>query len=295
MAVPTPAIPDGPSPRWYRGGRKARVERGKPPPGGTRCFGYVVRFEGTVAAEVSLLHEARDRLFSGESVRGVCNDWLERGVVTATGNHWYPQALKRILSSATLSAQREHDGHFFPGTWPPIFSPSDTTRLREMFDADNTSPRRRAARTGLLTGYLRCGGCGKALTSSRTDRKARRYVCMAPRSKDHARGVFALAEPAEAVIEEWVHGVIAASGDLSQSGDEADQIREAAMPRLPLNHFVARYEGRPDEFRRAWIVQSLEWRRSVVGGLFEKILLMPATKSGRQSFDPTRLHPVWRV
>ena len=105
-------------------------EQGLPPSNGRRCFGYTRGYTAIVPEEAALLREARDRLYAGESMRGVCFDFQVRGVVSTAGNAWRTQILKRLLLSSTLSGQREHEGRLFQGTWEPIFAPEDTERLR---------------------------------------------------------------------------------------------------------------------------------------------------------------------
>ena len=50
-------------------------EQGMPPSHGRRCFGYTKRYEALVPEEAALVREAINRLFAGESVRGLCFDW----------------------------------------------------------------------------------------------------------------------------------------------------------------------------------------------------------------------------
>jgi hypothetical protein len=263
------------------------VERGEAPPGGTRCFGYTARFTGVVESEARLLLEARNRLYAGESVRGICEDWEGRCIATTAGKRWYPQALKRILSSATLSAQREREGRFYAGRWPAIFAPSDTEALRALFAtfADETGPH--SGRKSLLTWYLRCGVCGGTLTTSRTSKKVRCYICANTHGADQPSGVLAVAEPLENVVSEWIFSaLVRLSEGMSPPFEE---------PAPQSRHFLAAYLGDELGLRRAWSVESLEWKRAVVGACFEHLVLMPAILKGRQAFDPKRLVPTWRL
>jgi site-specific DNA recombinase len=161
-----------------RSRRKAQElrERGAPPINSRRAFGYTKDFSWVVPEEAALLGEARDRLFAGESLRGIAIDWDKRGVLSSEGNPFRAQVLKRLLLSATLSGQRENDGQLWPGQWPAIFTPDDTKRLRGLFEAKRTSPIG-TTRKSLLAGLLRCGRCGQRLTSSRRNDGSRQYIC----------------------------------------------------------------------------------------------------------------------
>src|SRR6185312_15088402 len=78
--------------------RKAQEQReqGLPPSNGRRCFGYERGYTAVVPEEAALLREARDRLFAGESMRGICFDFQARGIVSTAGNLWRAQILKRL-------------------------------------------------------------------------------------------------------------------------------------------------------------------------------------------------------
>jgi site-specific DNA recombinase len=73
---------------------------------------------------------------------------------------------------------------------------------------------------------------------------------------------------------------------------EANRERLAKRDRGGLLH---RFAGSSDVLRVAWTNGNLEFRRAIVGGLFDRIDLMPATKKGRGPFDVNRIRPVWRV
>ena len=45
--------------------------------------------------------------------------------------------------------------------------------------------------------------------------------------------------------------------------------------------------------RQAWAKGSLEWRRSVLGALLDRVIIAPG-KAGRVAVDPDRVKPTWR-
>lgn len=68
--------------------RKAVEQRaqGLPPLNGRRCFGYERDYSAVVEEEAVLLREARDRLFAGETMRGIAWDWEKRGIRSTLGH-----------------------------------------------------------------------------------------------------------------------------------------------------------------------------------------------------------------
>ena len=186
--------------------RKAQEQReqGRPPSNGRRCFGYNRGYSETVPEEVALLREARDRLFAGESMRGICFKFQARGVISTAGNAWRTQILKRLLLSATLSGQREHEGKLYPGTWEPIFSPDDTERLRRMFAANPGVGRTRSATKSPLTGLVRCGICGQRMFTNNGPNRRRRYTCTKRPGNANCGGVTTLADPLDQFVAQMV-------------------------------------------------------------------------------------------
>lgn len=185
--------------------RKYQEERenGIPHVGGTRPFGYS-RDRSTIDPdEAALIREAVQRVYGGEGIRGICNDWRERGIRTPTGRAWSQSPLRRMLMSAALSGQREHDGKATPGRWPAILTPDDTRRLRAILG----DPNRRLSlnpRKYVLTGMLRCGLCDQRLVARPRKDGIRRYVCGRQPGNDNCGKIARLSEPIEAVVKEAV-------------------------------------------------------------------------------------------
>ena len=253
--------------------RKAqeRREQGKPPSNGGRCFGYTRGYSGLVPEEAALLREARDRLFAGESMRGVCFDFQARGVVSTAGNPWRRQILKRCLISATLSGQREHEGRLFPGSWEPIFSPADTERLRRMFATNPGVGRPRAATGSLLVGFVRCGICGQRMSTSTTAQHRRRYACSKRPGNTNCGGVTTLADPLDELVAEIVFAAVddvALADALRARGGVDDgllscvQRDEAALEELTNDFYTEQLVSREDFFvTRSALTARLEANR----------------------------------
>jgi site-specific DNA recombinase len=229
--------------------RKARElrERGVPPSNGRRCFGYATGYAVAIPEEAALLREARDRVLAGESLRGICFDWADRGVRSSRGNQWGVTVLRRLLCSATLSGQREYEGQLFPGTWPAIFSPEDTLQLRTYLAAKHHSRAVRPARNALLTSYIRCGRCGQRMYANRRTDRQRRYVCVKVAGTPGCGQMSTLAEPLEEFVAELIFAAVddsALRNALRARSDDDDgllqsvQRDEATLEQLANDHYV---------------------------------------------------------
>jgi site-specific DNA recombinase len=118
--------------------------------GGTRAFGYVqvrepinsrmvyIR-EDVVEEEAAIIREAADRTLLGTSLRAVCRDLNERGVLSASGGPWVSTSLKRILLSPRLVGKRVHRGREYPAVWPAILDLETHSALKEILN----DPKRR--------------------------------------------------------------------------------------------------------------------------------------------------------
>jgi site-specific DNA recombinase len=71
---------------------------------------------------------------------------------------------------------------------------------------------------------------------------------------------------------------------------EANRVRLARRDRRGV---VGEFIGESQRLREAWDQRSVEWRRSFVGALLERVSIMPAAVKGRVPFDPTRVVAVW--
>lgn len=224
------------------------VAKGKPGVGGNRKFGYSKQSD-IIETEAALVREARDRVFAGESMRGIARDWKARGVVTPLGNVWHPAALRRMLMGAQLSGQREHLGVLTPGSWTPVIAPADTTRLRAILGDPARLTRKTTGRSYLLTGLARCGRCGFPLTGAPNGGK-RTYVCSKRVDRGNCGGVSRMAEPVEEFVTQMafealrgadVREYLEASGDDVEPGiAEAVRDDEAALVELSADFYVSR-------------------------------------------------------
>jgi DNA invertase Pin-like site-specific DNA recombinase len=172
--------------------------------GGTRPFGFEADRRTIRPAEAATIRGCARCVLAGDSLRSLCLDLNRRGIATVTGSEWKPQTLKRILTSARISGQREHHGEIVAtADWPAIITPAETQRLRaKLRDPDRRT--NRSARRYLLASLLRCHNCGNRLYSRPRDDGARRYVCASGPGFEGCGGLTIMAEPLEQFMVEAV-------------------------------------------------------------------------------------------
>lgn len=185
--------------------RKAEelAQNGKVAGGGVRPFGFE-RDRVTVRPdEAARVREAAQRVLAGDSLYAIVGDWTAEGVGTSTGVAWSTTSLKSTLVRPRIAGLREHRGVVVgPAEWSAILDRPTWERVRAIL----TDPSRRknpVVRSYLLTGMIRCAGCGGKLVAAPRGRHLRGYGCTAVHSEG-VRKVFALAEPVEAIVTEAV-------------------------------------------------------------------------------------------
>jgi len=172
--------------------------------GGTRPYGYETDRRTLRADEAAIIRECAKRALAGDSLRALCLDLNARGIATVTGTPWKSQTLKRILTSARISGQREHNGEIVAkAEWAAIITPAETQRLRARLN-DPERRTNRSARRYLLASLLRCHHCGNRLVSRPRDDGARRYVCASGPGFEGCGKVTIMAEPLEQFVVEAV-------------------------------------------------------------------------------------------
>jgi site-specific DNA recombinase len=222
---------------------------GKPNGGGRRAFGYAdQQFSALVPEEVELLHEARDRLLAGESLRAIAIDWNRRQIRTAGGSAWSSSNLGRTLRSPHLAGKRCHNGSApVDGAWPVVFT-------EEEYDAMVAAAgehRPALVERHLLTGLVRCGACGGAMRAKTTRRAGFQYACGSPTC---GRVVVNGAAVEELVSEgallqlskPKVRAAVAAQGRSKASKRLLAQLEgdRAALDQLSRDHYVDRVISR---------------------------------------------------
>jgi hypothetical protein len=193
----------------------ANATEGKPH-GGARAFGFALDGVTLVRDEAKAIREARDRIFAGDSMRAICNDWNARGIKPPGRKNratdlWRITTLKRIMTSPRLAGLRTYQGAVVPGVQmsTSIISVEDHERLVAILGDPRVRTRGRPP-SYLLTGLLRCGRCGAVLRSSvGANGKARTWVCKrTPGDRAHCGRCSINAEKVDELIEAAVIDVL---------------------------------------------------------------------------------------
>jgi site-specific DNA recombinase len=180
------------------------VEQGKPNGGAQRPFGYEADKVTVRESEAEIVRALVARFLAGESVRSLVAWMNKEGVpTTAAAEDWRTPTLRQILVSGRISGLRDHHGEAAgPAAWPALISEAKHHQILAMFQTKKISGRR-APRSYLLSGMLRCGKCGNRLYSSiRGDR--RRYVCLSGPDHGGCGGLTIVAQP----VEEWIAAAV---------------------------------------------------------------------------------------
>jgi site-specific DNA recombinase len=241
--------------------RKARelAEAGKLGGGGTRPTGFEADRLTVRPDEAELIREAAGRLLAGDSLRGVCRDWNERGIRTSTGGPWVQSVLRRLMMSGRVAGWREHHGQLVAkAEWPAIIDRETLDRLRRLFSDPGRNVRAARPRRYLLAGgLLRCHQCGHGLVARPRADKVRRYVCASGPGHNGCGRTFVLSEPVEELVEEMALTALdspaldaAVAARQHQTAEAVDlerlQADEAALEQLAKDHYVNHLIGRSE-------------------------------------------------
>ncbi len=179
------------------------------PHGPARPFGYDDDKVTVRESEAVIVRELVARFVAGESLRSLAI-WLnEQGVPTVTGaDGWVTTTLRALISSGRIAGLREYRGQVVgPAVWQPIISTVQRDQVLARMAARKSSGRR-APRSYLLSGMLRCGKCGNVLFSaarhSGTVTPTRRYVCLSGPDHGGCGRLTVVAAPVEELITEAV-------------------------------------------------------------------------------------------
>lgn len=301
--------------------------QGKVSGGGRRPFGYEADKVTIRESEAREIRSAVARVLAGESLRSVTLDWRDR-VPSVTGAPWSPTTVKRLLTSARIAGQREHNGALTPAVWPAIVELDSALKVRSVLGTPATKGKV-TPRKYLLTGLLHCGRCDAALTSAPVRRKGNlygRYACPVDRGGCGRCGI------AQAPLDELIsEAVLVAAANVTQEATEPDNdlsvvsdierrmsdlaemfaageisrgewatARTALDARLSdATDALAQSEIRASmpsgsDLRSSWGEWPLERRRAVVEQLVERIVIAPTTRTNNK-FDPARVSITWRA
>jgi site-specific DNA recombinase len=277
------------------------AEAGKVSGGGNRPFGFERDRITHRPDEVELIREAARRLLAGESLYRIAADWTTRGVETSTGASWSTTALRTFLTAPRIAGLRSHRGEVVgPAVWAPILDEATWKRVTAIL-TDPGRKRKRAIRSYLLTGLLRCKLCGRAMVATPRQTKTgggkrgvyvygtgatqRAYGCA--KTSGGCGGVFIIAEGVDAFVSDAVlyrlrgANLSRARRRLAEATDDAAVMSEIAADeamlvelgedfaerRISRSAFHAatdRVQGRLDKARAKLAAQSMP---DVLGGI----------------------------
>ena len=199
--------------------RAREAREGLPRIAGRRAYGWIHEMTELIPDEVAHIHEAAERVLTGESVWSICTDWNTRGVPTVTGRPWTVQTISSILSSGRIAGLREHKGVVLAkGRWEPIITEDQHQALLLALAPKRSRPRK--GRTYPLTGLMRCGLCGSGMRSLQREGGRRTYACRKGPGLDGCGRVSIRAPELEEYVRDLICGML------------ADPVTRAAMARL---------------------------------------------------------------
>jgi hypothetical protein len=70
---------------------------------------------------------------------------------------------------------------------------------------------------------------------------------------------------------------------------------ERRLSRSARSKVLASLPGDGAALRAAWDAKGLDWKRSVVGTVLDRVVISPATIRGKNRFDPRRVQFVWKL
>jgi site-specific DNA recombinase len=167
---------------------KQRAERGLAQRNGFRPFGHTDDWFGLVPAEVKLIHEAKERIFRGESASSIARLWTERGIPTKSGNPWHHDTILNILTHPRMLAQRlsPYGLKDLEGV-PPIFADREEwERLCAVINANRRQIGRREFH--LCSNIATCSNCNRPLISHASGDGELAYACRKRRKEPGACG-----------------------------------------------------------------------------------------------------------
>ena len=172
---------------------------GRPHGGSRRPFGFENDRETHRPDEAEVVRTVTARFLAGESLRSLAL-WMEaEGITTVFDKPWRTTTIRDMLVSPRMAGLRQHRGEVIgQASWEPIISPRDRDKVIALLEQKKTSGRR-APRSYLLTGMLRCGRCGHTLFSSRRV-NSRRYVCKGGPDHRGCGRLTVVADPVEQLV-----------------------------------------------------------------------------------------------
>ena len=235
------------------------VEQGKPNGGAQRPFGYEADKLTVRESEAEILRALVDRFLAGESVRSLVA-WMNTEEIPTTGaaENWRTPTLRQILISGRIAGLRDHHGEAAgPAAWPALITEAKHDQVLALFQTKKVSGRR-APRSYLLSGMLRCGKCGHRLYSSVRGAR-RRYVCSSGPDHGGCGGLTIVAQP----VEEWIAAAVLMRLDTPAMDDALAGRAEVNERQISLVAEMQSAQSKMTELAEMWAAGELsrpEWK-----------------------------------
>lgn len=150
----------------------ARAQQGKSH--GPVAYGWTRDADGTEALDpeqAAVIREAAQRVMSGESMRGITKDFIDRDLPTPKGGKWNGTILRQLLLRERNAGRRVHKGQIIgAGAWPPILTEDQQDQVTAILRDPARKTTRGTVLSHMLSGIMLCGLCGgkcRALTGAR--------------------------------------------------------------------------------------------------------------------------------
>lgn len=208
------------------------------PHGSRRPFAYEADLVTVRESEAAVLRDMAGKVIAGWGYKEVAY-WLNgQSITTTLGHPWYPITVRNMLSKKRYAGIREYDGTEYPAVWPAVFTPDVWSRLQlTMRLRRERRPDMPEARRYLLTGFVRCGRCGRPMNgSARRDRPdgplRRTYICRVQGDTQRQGGCGRVRRNADA-LDWWITEAVIfrldspALGELLSSSHDDDDVRKA--------------------------------------------------------------------
>ena len=314
--------------------REARsaAEKGTPR-WSTRPFGFE-RDGSHVIAEADELRAIYNDVIAGRSMASIAFDLNDRAVEKpGRGDRWQSATIGFLVRAARNAGLREYRGEVCgPGAWEPIVSEETWRNAIAALDARKAGSR--PAARSLLSGLVRCSGCGRVMS-----RSGRSYRCM-PRSDGYLQtcGITVSGDR----LDEYATGLVLAAlgdvepherstdgdGDVSRARADVARLRSDAdelagmfgrgeltlsafkAAKQPLDARAARAEadlaqqdtraaltrltGPASTLADRWDELDVELRSRIVNTVIDRFTIAK-TEPGTRLFSPARVDVSWRA
>lgn len=295
-------------------------------------FGWEKNLVDINPKEAGLIRASADDLLAGKPLTAVAREWEAKGIRTRQGKAWEARTVKQYyLNYRHIGLRRFRgevlhgdDGKPIKGDWKLILDKDTWERLQAKFEKNKRSGEREGNRKYLLSGLVRCGVCGGAMSGHTVNAPKRKgwfvYSC---RSVQHGNAVsgpkldeliraMMLAYLADVETEkaprDWegesqLRGAESRKAELMKaymdgdltSGTVFPQVRKLEDQIKEMNKHRAEWLAETSgpvlevESPEVWDDRPLEERRAMIGALLQAVIVKPAKRRGGNRFDYSRI------